>query len=525
MRIHPSKQSWHRRTFQSVLVSVLMVGTLAMYAPVSGAASAKVDPKAILKYGRYTDIARGFDPTFSNNGSDVEVLRLVYDTLIHINAKTGMFEPGLVSKWVISPDGLTIDLSIAAGNKFQDNASVDAAAVVANFNRSKSTAGSSRSPDMVNIASFAATDPMTLRITMKQPDLSVLGNLADRLGMMASPASFGPGGDPSNKPIGSGPFRVTGYQPGVQMTFAKWDGFRGAKDLKLAGVTVQFLSQTAALNALRSGQIDAVLIDPSQLSAVEGVAGIQVQSRTTLATILVTFNKTKAPLDNVKVRQALAHAVDKKGIVKTVLFGQGVVNSQIFPLGNYAYNPSIPTDRYPYNPKKAKALLAEAGFPNGFTMEIVNITDNATFVALNQVIVQNFAAIGVKVNLKDTLTVNTNTVFTTQQCCQASTGRWLGRPSPLQTLGTKWAPGGANNTNNWQAPQAFVDAYNAASRANTAAEAQKAIRAAVKESVEGEFDLFIAQMKAILAVSTKVKGLKLGLDGYADVSKAFYNVA
>jgi peptide/nickel transport system substrate-binding protein len=360
---------------------------------------------------------------------------------------------------------------------------------------------------------------------MKQPDLSVLGSLADRLGMMASPASFAAGGDPSNKPIGSGPFRVTGYQPGVQMTFAKWDGFRGAKDVKVAGVTIQIMSQTALSNALRSGQVDAGLLDPSQLSAVQGAADIQVQSHTSLAILQLTLNRTKPPIDNVKVRQALAYAIDKRGIVKTVLFGEGVVDSQIFPPGYYAYNPSVPADPYPYNPKKAKALLTEAGFPNGFPMDIVNLTDNATYVAFNQVLVQNFAAIGVKVNLKDTLSANANTLFSTQQCCHGSVGRWLGRPSPLQTLQAKWAPGGANNAGNWQAPQAFLDAYNAASRANTPAEAQKAIRTAVKQSVDGVYDIFVAAPNAILAINKKVKGLKLGYDGYADVSKAFYNVA
>jgi ABC-type transport system substrate-binding protein len=226
-----------------------------------------------------------------------------------------------------------------------------------------------------------------------------------------------------------------------------------------------------------------------------------------LSHLEVTFNRSKPPVDNLMVRQALAYAVDKKGIVNTVLFGQGVVNSQIFPPGYYAYDPSIPADRYPYNVQKAKQLLSEAGFPNGFTMDL-----------------ENFAAIGVKVNLKDTLSVNANTVYTKQQCCQATTGRWLGRPSPLQTLGSKYAPGGANNTGDAQPPQAFLDAYTEAARATTAAEVQTAIRAAVKQTVEAEFDLYIAQPNAILAVNKKVKGLTLGYDGYADVSKAFYTV-
>jgi ABC-type transport system substrate-binding protein len=508
-----------------VLVSVLMVGTLAVYAPVSGAAAAKADPKAILKYGRYNDIARGLDPTFSNIGSDIELFRLVYDTLIHTNVTTGAFEPGLASKWVISPDGLTIDLTIAPGNKFQDNTPIDAAAVVANLNRYRSTAGSNRVGDLTNVASFAATDPMTVRLTMKQPDLSILGNLADRVGMMAAPASFGPGGDPSNKPIGSGPFRVTGYQPAVQMTFVKWDGFRGAKDVKIAGVTVQFMSQVALSNAMRSGQVDAALLDPSQLSALQGAPEIKIQAHTSLANLNLSINKTKPPMDNVKVRQALAYALDKKGIVKTVLFGEGVVNSQIFPKGYYAYNPTIPADKYPYNVKKAKALLAEAGYPNGFTLDMANVTDNATYVALGQVVTQAFAAVGVKVNAKDVPVVNVNTIYTGQQCCHFIPGRWLGRPSPLQTLGQIWMPGGANNTGNWQSPQAFQDAYNAASKANTAAEAQKAMRAAMKEAADGAYNVFIAQPNALLAVNKKVKGLTLGFDGYADVSRAFYNVA
>jgi peptide/nickel transport system substrate-binding protein len=527
MRFHRLQGSWGRRAIRSVLVTGLVVGTVAVVAPVSGAssASAKVDPNAVLKYGRYNDLARGLDPTFSNVGSDVEVLRLVYDTLIHTNSKTGVFEPGLASKWVISPDGLTIDLSIAAGNNFQDNTPINAAAVVANLTRYKSTAGSTRVGDMTNIASFAATDPMTVRLTMKQPDLAVLGALADRLGMMASPASFAAGANPSNKPIGSGPFKLTAYQPSVQMTFVKWDGYRGAKDIKLAGVNVLFLSQTAASNAVRSGQVDGSLIDPSQLSAVQGASGIQIQSHTSLATFAVTFNKTKAPVDNVKVRQALAYATDKQGILKSVLFGQGVVDSQIFPPGYYAYNPTVPADAYPYNPKKAKALLAEAGYPNGFSLDMTNVTDNVSFVALNQVLVQNWAAIGVKVNLRDTLVVNSNTLFMTQQCCQVTTGQWLGRPSPLTTLGAKYSPGGANNAGNWQAPQAFLDAYTAANKATTAAESQKAIRAAVKATVDGEFGITIAAPKAILAVSTKVKGLKLGFDGYANVLGAFFNAA
>jgi peptide/nickel transport system substrate-binding protein len=482
-----------------------------------------VDSSAVLRYARYNDIAKGFDPTFSNIGSDIELLRFVYDTLIHTNVKTGAFEPGLASKWVVSPDGLTIDLTIAPGNKFQDDSPVNAAAVAANLNHYKSTPGSARAGDAVNVASVAATDAMTVRLTMKQPDLSVLGYLADRFGMMASPASFAAGANPSSKPIGSGPFKVTGYTPTVQMTLVKWDGWRDAKNVKLGGVTVQFLSQTAASNALRSGQLDAVLLDPSQFSAVQGSSGVKVESHTSLATLALSFDLTKPPFDNVKVRQAVAYAVDKKGILNTAWFGQGVLNAQLFPPGYFAFNPSVPADPYPYNPKKAKQLLTEAGFPNGFSMTMVNVTDNASYVATNQIIVQDLAAIGIKVNLKDTLSVNSNTVYMAQRCCEATEGRWLGRPSPLTTLGALYSPNGANNTGNWPAPAAFIDAFNTANKTTNPVDVQKNVRVAVKAAVDSEYAVRMFTTNAILASSTKVKGLTLGFDGYADVSKAYIN--
>jgi len=247
------------------------------------------------------------------------------------------------------------------------------------------------------IESVEVIDPMTVRFNLTGPAASLPITLANQPGMMISPAALD-NADLDQNPVGAGMYRPTSYEPGVKLTLEAWDEYWDQDAQQLAGMEISIMPDfTARLNALRDDQLDAARLEPAQASEAEA-AGLQVLAQESIEIGMLSLNRAKAPLDDVRVRQALNHAIDREAIVDGLFFGLGTPAVQIYPEGFMGHNPDVTVDRYAYDPDRARELLAEAGLEDGFSMEI-NVAALDFVVAYAEAIQAQLGEIGVDVTV------------------------------------------------------------------------------------------------------------------------------
>ena len=169
------------------------------------------DLDATFIYGYPITVSR-LDPHKASISQDATTLFPVYDRLVHLSPQ-GRPDPGLAESWEFSDDGLTLTLHVREGVTFHDGATLDAAAVKANLDRAKGVEGSSVATDLAAMASVTVVDPMTVDITLSQPNVAIIGSLADRAGIMVSPKALADGVDLDANMVGAGPFKLVEHAP------------------------------------------------------------------------------------------------------------------------------------------------------------------------------------------------------------------------------------------------------------------------------------------------------------------------
>lgn len=277
----------------------------------------------------------------------------------------GSVSPGLAKSWTISPDGKTYTFALHEGVAFHDGTALDAGAVKFSLERAMA-------PDSVNptkklfdpIARIEAPDARTVAIELKAPFSLFLFNMGQ------GPAGIvHPGIVESNKtrPVGTGPYRFSEWAKGNRVVLVRNDRHRDAKNIAIRQATFRFIDDPAAASAaLLSGDIDAYpgFPAPEALDAFKGNPRFQVVVGTTEGEVPLILNNAKPPLNDVRVRRAVSHAIDRKAVIDGAMSGFGTPIGSHFPPHNPAYVDL--TGLYPHDVAKAKQLLAEAGLPNGF---------------------------------------------------------------------------------------------------------------------------------------------------------------
>ncbi|MGN6723677.1 MAG: ABC transporter substrate-binding protein, partial [Marmoricola sp.] len=256
------------------------------------------------------------DPIAGTSGGDQMSLYPIFDRLIDFNAKTLEPTPGLASTWS-SPTPTSLVLNLRPGVKFQDGTPVDASAVVFSLDRALTTATSVVRPDLASVKSVRATGPLQVTIALKQPDASLVLTLADRAGMVVSPAAVKRwGANFGQHPVGSGPYKFVSYTPNAQLVLAKNTSYWQAGKPYLTGVTFKYITdQQTANNALQSHQVDAILNVPlADESTLKAMSGVTVVSAPSLLTDGCYLNFSRAPFNNVNVRLAVASAIDRASL-------------------------------------------------------------------------------------------------------------------------------------------------------------------------------------------------------------------
>ncbi|MFF2525287.1 ABC transporter substrate-binding protein [Streptomyces liangshanensis] len=313
-----------------------------------------------------------FAPADTRDAHYVQYYQPAYDALLRI-APDGSNQPCLATSWTYDKSLTVLSLTLREGVVFHDGGHFDGAAVAANLMATKKGTGTAASA-FAALKEVKVLSPYRVDLILSEPDPGIERQLGMPGAMMASPAALGTPGLTS-VPVGTGPYVMdTGATtPTVKYTFVRnpryWDPDSFPFDRI---VLIPVADQTARTNAVRSGQVDGAAGDALNVSAITG-AGLRVTTSPGPGfQALFLFDrdgKVAHELRDVRVRRAINHALDRKGILKVLADGRGRTTGQIFNPTSAAADLSLDTV-YPYDPARARALLTEAGHPRGFTLRL-----------------------------------------------------------------------------------------------------------------------------------------------------------
>jgi len=277
----------------------------------------------------------------------------------------GSVVPGLAESWEISADGLTYTFHLHDGVTFHDGTTMDAEDVKFSLDRARAEdSANAQKALFTSIADVTVIDPLTVQITLSAPNGSLLFNLAWGDAVIVAPESIG---QAATHPIGTGAFTFQTWVQGDRIEIARNPNYWGTP-ATLEGATFRFISDpTAAFAAVMAEDVDVFVgfPAPENVPQFEADPRFQVLIGNTEGETILAMNNAQAPFDNPLVRQAVAHAINRQEIIDGAMFGMGT------PIGTHfaPHNPDYVdlTGISAYDPDRSRALLAEAGFPDGFT--------------------------------------------------------------------------------------------------------------------------------------------------------------
>jgi peptide/nickel transport system substrate-binding protein len=349
-------------------IGLLVIISASSLAPVVLAASAA--PK-VLTYADGTDITT-LDGAFITDLPSSSLLKLVFNSLVSLTADMGI-EPDLAESWTVADDKITWIFKLRQGPKFSNGKPVTAEAVKFSLERiiDEKTVSPNRSA-LAQLKAVAVVDNHTVQIITKQPFPDLLPALADRTGMIMDPAEVAkyPVREVGRHPVGSGPYQVREWIPGQQVVLERnpqWWGSSLAIDRIVYRVVPEANTRLAMV---QRGEADIIARPPVEaLPALEKDPGLKVLKVDGILTITLEMLTDKKPLDDPRVRKAIAHAIDRKAIIEGLL--QGLASEHCSTVGPGVGREFLTQQPcYEYNPQKAKELLTQADYPDGFTIDL-----------------------------------------------------------------------------------------------------------------------------------------------------------
>jgi peptide/nickel transport system substrate-binding protein len=367
---------------------LLGVSTAALMA---GAAIAKDDITVALQLE-----PPHLDPTSAAAGAIDSVLYSnVFEGLTRFMSD-GSVVPGLAQSWEISEDGLTYTFKLHDGVTFHDGTTMDAEDV--KFSLDRILAEDSANAQKALYAAISAVsviDPTTVEVKLSEPNGSMLFNLAWGDAVIVAPESIE---NIKQQPIGTGAFKFDSWAQGDKIELSRNPDYWGTP-AQLEKATFKFISDpTAAFAAMMAEDIDvfAGFPAPENIPQFEADPRFQVIVGSSEGETILSTNNKRPPFDNVKVREAMSHAIDRQAIIDGAMFGLGTPIGTHFAPHNPAYVDL--TGLSNYDPEKAKALLAEAGFPDGFETTL-HLPPPSYARRGGEIIASQLAAVGIKAEI------------------------------------------------------------------------------------------------------------------------------
>lgn len=410
-----------------------------------------------LVFARQLD-SQFLDPVHTAQNADIWLSLNLYDTLLLASADGKGVEPGLATAYATSDDGKAITFTLRPGIKFSDGSPIEVSDVKWSLDRARVKDTGGEFAFLLNsIASVEAVGTDTVAIHLSHPDPVVLQALATfNAGIMPEKLVMAaPGGTPleksknfADKPVGSGPFMLTGWTRNSEMTFARnphyWkDAGDGQKLPYLDGIRFVIIPDDATrVLKLQAGEIDAAEFIPyarvAELKADPKLDMVLFPAAQTnyfaLNTRPALKDGTKNPLADPRVRQALNYATDKDALIEVVSYGAGTPQRSFMPMSTpMAYGPA---PLYPYDVAKAKKMLSDAGVGNGFTVTCMILAGNADDAAKVATLQQLWSEVGVTLKV-ESLEAATRLARTNASDFQMRTGLWtndINDPSEITNI-------------------------------------------------------------------------------------------
>jgi peptide/nickel transport system substrate-binding protein len=334
----------------------------------------------------------------AQSGPEDHYYQAVYDTLFELD-QDGQPAANLVTDWSYDATGTRLSLTLRDDVTFSDGTPFDAAAVKANLEAAKTKTGEAGTA-LAAIASVEVVDPTHADVVLSRPDPALEQSLARSSGYMASPAALS-NPDLATNPVGSGPYVLDAdaSTAGSTYVYTRNEDYWNAEDFPYDSLEIRFLDDTTAiLNGLRSGEINGVAGGTSDVVTGAENAGLTVSKYTNggiEGVYLWDRAGALAPaLGDVRVRQAINYAMDRDTIVKTVKGGLGEPTVQMFGPDSAGYDESL-EDSYPFDLDKAKQLMAEAGYADGFAMTLPDFSP--VFPDEQAAMTEAFTSLGIEV--------------------------------------------------------------------------------------------------------------------------------
>jgi peptide/nickel transport system substrate-binding protein len=316
--------------------------------------------------------------------------------------------PGLAESWEVGDDGLTWTFKLREGVTFHDGEPWNADAAIFNYDRQVNRDSPTFDPELnsvggivlAGIESAQKVDDMTITVTTEKPMADLPSTLA--LGAFGSPKAITEMGDSfAEHPVGTGPFKFESVTRGEELVLVRNDDYyRGAP--KLDRLILRPMPEvTARMAALRSGEVQWIEVpSPDEVPALEA-EGYNVLTNFYSHLWPWVLDTTKPPFDDVRVRQAVNFAIDREAMADSLLQGTGAPLTQYIPASDPGY--SEDQDFYTYDPDRARELLAEAGYPDGFSMRLSFPTSgsgNMIPIPMNETLQRDLEAVGITVELE-----------------------------------------------------------------------------------------------------------------------------
>ncbi len=366
---NPKRRAFRRASILGTIITVSLLGPAI--APLTARHAARAADASTLTYGIPSE-PDTLDPQKAGSAIEDVVGRLFGDGLVALNPK-GKIVPALAKSWTVSRDALTYTFNLRQDVTFQDGTPLDAAAYVATLQRliDPATKAAIQASRLGTVVSVTQTGKYSLAIKLKAPYPFLLFQLSDS-GHFAplSPAALkAEGSGFGRKPVSTGPWQVQSWTTGQQIVLTKnpnykWGpGFVKSGPPSIGKVVFRIVTNDAAQTAaLQSGELDVLTVPSASVPRIQSSGQYTILKSLALQSTFLEFNVTKAPFTDVKVRQALNYAVDKQEVLQIALGGLGEPIYGVVQPNMFNYWSGVKNYAYKFDPKKAQALLAQAGY-------------------------------------------------------------------------------------------------------------------------------------------------------------------
>ncbi|WP_205940641.1 glutathione ABC transporter substrate-binding protein GsiB [Pectobacterium versatile] len=339
------------------------------------------------------------DPYDANDSLSQTVAKSFYQGLFGFDKDMKLVNV-LADSYDVSPDGLTYTVKLHPGVKFHDGSAFNAAAVKVNLDRASNPDNRLKRYNLFKmIDKTEAVDDLTVKITLKTPFSAFVNNLAHPAAVMISPAALKQyGKDIGFHPVGTGPYRFVAWNQTDFVKVEKFNGYWKAGLPKLDSITWRpVVDNNTRAALLQTGEAQfAYPIPFEQAKVLEKNDKLALVASPSILHRYISMNVTQKPFDNPKVRQALNYAINKEALIKVAFSGYATPAEGPLPS---SIDYSVKYHPWPYDPAKARELLKEAGYPDGFTTTLWSSHNHSTAQKVLQFTQQQLAQVGVKVQV------------------------------------------------------------------------------------------------------------------------------